>query len=383
MPVTKITAGQQSAQLSGGSTSHTMSVPLNINPSALPYTYGIAAYGWNGDYVSVSGDPITCQWDGEDVIDLLAAPLLFNSNHSLLMGWIVESPTSGNVTMSHTGIGTGLDTRARYFTAGVWAQAVPLDLDNIQAAVVSAVGSTSVATSGVTVPSNRPASRVIAAHMVGPGRKITDYNGTRIAAPAQQYNGGQLLLGERRGDTSVSSTATHSANTGSWAAFGLNLDPATVSFGAGGKTKVGTGRFGGSVYRLAEPHPDREYTVPPLGSADPDVIGGGFYRTASGVPMPIYIKDPDDTLEYTFHWQNHIADDDEIDHVQHIPEGSLRVFSEFPNSAVAADPADRATTQVWLTGATVGLTYKVRIRLYTKKGRVQDWAFYVRGAQNG
>lgn len=380
MPVTRIATAQTSALLAGNLTSHTIDRAINVNPSAGPYVYGIVLYGFTSD-VSLTGDPVTCTWTGGTPVALLASPLLFGSSQNMLMGWIVENPVSGTVQVSHTGIGTSTWAKARFLTVGAWSQAQQLDLVNIQSAVVSVVGSTNVTSHTVTVPSILPASRVIAGHLVGRGKKITSYNGTKVAAansagtPNSPSGNGQLIMGECRGAASVDSTATHSISTGLWAALGLNLDPAPVVFGAKGTHKAGKGSFGASVYRFAEPHPDRLYVVPPVGSVNDKVLADNYIRSLDGVAMPVYVKDPDDTSDYTLDWSNHLADDDKIIHVECTTSGSLRMISQ-----PALDDAG-VLTQVWITGSTVNVARPVRIRCSTAKGRRFDRTFWITGAQ--
>lgn len=380
MPVTRIATAQRADLLAGYLTSHTIDRAVNVNPTAGEYTYGIVVYGFTAD-VSLSGDPVTCTWTGGTPVALLASPLLFGSSQNMLMGWIVENPVSGTVQVSHTGIGTSTWAKARFLTVGVWSQAQQLDLVNIQSAVVSAVGSTNVTSHTVTVPSILPASRVIAAHLVGRGKKITAYNGTKVAAansagtPNSPSGNGQMILGECRGAASVDSTVTQSPSTGLWATLGLNIDPAPVVFGAKGTHKAaGKGSFGASVYRFAEPHPDRFYTVPKIGAANDQVIAGNFVRSLDGVPMPVFVKDPDDTCDYTMDWSNHLADDDRITHVEHTVSGSLVKFSESLDDA-------GVLTQVWINGGTVNVTRSVRVRCSTAHGRRFDRTFWIAGSQ--
>lgn len=375
MPVTRGTAAQRTQLLAGNLTSHNIDVSVNVNPNAGEYTYGIVAYGWTGE-PSVSGDPVSCTWTGGTPLPLMAAPLLFGSNKNLLMGWIVENPVSGTIEATHTGIGTGFDTRSRFIAAGVWSQAQPLDLDNIQSAVVYAAGSTNVTTSGVTVPSILPASRVITAHLVGKGKKVTNFTGTRVASAPSPSGNGQLLLGETRGAESVTPLVTHNVSTGLWGAFGLNLDPAPLAFGARGRHRAGSGSWGGSVYRFAEPHPDRYYRVPKVGTlSGATVVGGNYVPSADGVPMPVWTKDPDDTNDYTLDWSEHLADDDRITHVEHTVSGSLRKFSE-------ALDENGSMTQVWINGSTVNVTRSVRVRCSTARGRRFDRTFWIAGTNN-
>lgn len=376
MPVNLIGAAQRGQLLAGNLSSHTIDASVNINPNAGPYVYGCAYYGWTGD-VSVSGDTIGCLWDGDAVVPMLSTPLLFGSDKNLLMGWIIENPSGGSVVASHSGIGTDIfDTRARFLTVGVWSQAEPLDLDDIESLVVSEVGSSSVSSHTLTVPSNLPASRVIAAHLVGRGKKVAGYSGTRVASAGGTSSNGQLLLGELRGAASVDSTVTHNTSTGLYAALGLNLDPAPMVFGAAGRHKAGKGAFGGSVYRFAEPHPDRFYVVPPVGTiGTTGVLAGNFVPSLDGVPMPVWPKDPDDTSDYTLDWSNHLADDDRITHVEHTLSGSLRKFSE-------AIDDNGVMTQVWVNGSTVNVTRSVRVRCSTARGRRFDRTFWLAGTSN-
>lgn len=380
MPVVRVSTAQVSNLLAGNLTSHTIERPVNVNPVAPDHVYGIVVYGFTGD-VDLTGDTITCTWTGGTPLPLLASPLLFGSDNNMLMGWIVDDPSSGTVQVAHSGITTSLWAKARFLTVGVWSQADALDLDNIQSAVVSAVGSSNVASHTITVPSILPASRVIAGHLVGRGKKITAYNGTKIAAansagtPNSPSGNGQMILGEIRGAPSVDSTATHSISTDLWAALGLNINPAALTFGAKGTHKAGKGSFGASVYRFAEPHPDRLYVVPPVGSVNDKVLADNFVRSLDGVAMPVYVKDPDDTSDYTFDWSNHLADDDKITHVECTVSGSLHLVSQ-----PALDDAG-VLTQVWISGSTVNVTRSVRIRCSTAKGRRFDRTFWIAGAQ--
>lgn len=378
MPVTRVATAQRADLLAGNLTSHTASAPVNVNPQAPGHVYGLVVYGFTSD-VSLSGNTVACTWAGGTAAPLLASPLLFGSNQNMLMGWIFDTPVSGTPQVAHSGFATSLWAKARFLTVGVWSQAEALDLANIQAAVVSAVGTTNVGSDTITVPSVLPASRVIAAHLVGRGKKITDYNGTKVASansagtPNSAPGNGQMILGECRGAASVASTATHSVSTNLWAALGLNINPAPVAFGAKGTHKAGKGAFGASVYRFAEPHPDRLYKVPPIGSAS-NVLAGNFVMSADGVQMPVWVKDPDDTSDYTLDWSNHLADDDKITHVEHTVSGSLRRFSE------ALDDSG-VMTQVWINGGTVNVTRTVRVRCSTAKGRRFDRTFLIAGAQ--
>lgn len=379
MPVTRIATAQSSDLLAGFETSHTISSNINVNPNAGDHVYGIVVYGFTSD-VSLSGDTVTCTWTGGTPLPLFASPRLFGSNQNMLMAWIVDDPSSGTVSVSHSGIDSSLWPKARFLTVGVWSQAAQLDLPNIQSAVVSAVGSSNVASHSITVPSIQAASRVIAAHFVGRGQSMSDYNGTQVAAATSigSFNSwagnGNMFLGEHRGSGSVASTVTQTS-TGLWAALGLNINPAPVVLGARGSHRVGKGTVGASVYRFAEPDPARLYVIPPVGSDNTGLLAGNFVRSLDGVLMPVYVKDPDDTSDYTLDWSNHLADDDKIIHVECTTSGSLRLISQ-----PALDDAG-VLTQVWITGSTVNVTRSVRIRCSTAKGRRFDRTFWIAGSQ--
>lgn len=381
MAVTRTGVGYTASYISGASTSG--SIDTDFNVAAGENTYGVAVVGFVGDTDISTSATFTPTWNGNAMTSLLTAPLYFDEHsshyHSMLDGWIIEDPAAGATTVAaaYASVVGGLITKNMFLAAAALSTVEPLDLDNITDAVVSAVGSGSVSSSGVTVASGVPADRVISAHLIGKLRAFSSFNGTRLAAPLLA-GGGQLLLGESRGDTSVTATATHNAATANWAALGLNLDALPVD-GAGfaGAITIPQASFGADLYRFALPHPDRYYVVPAAGAdSDPTLILGATLRAANGVMMPVWTKDPDDTLEYTFSWNNHLAPDDEIAKVEHSSEGSLRIISE----GINAD--DTAQTQFWTKGATRGVTHPVRIRWWTKRGRQQDFTAYIYGANN-
>jgi hypothetical protein len=371
MAVSRAGVGYTQSYLLGGDADGSKSVSVNINPTA-ENTYGIVAYGIVGDS-DIDGATLGVTWDG-DAMTPLCDPLFFDTDNSVLRGWIIENPSSGNVVATYDDLPFGLLTKNLFLACVVVSSVEPLDLGTIEAAVVTAEGSGSVTTSGVTVASGVPADRVISAHLIGKLRAFSGYNGTRIAAPILA-GGGQLLLGERRGEASTVATVTHNATSANWAAFGLNLNALPIE-GFGFATSVVTipqARFGADVYRATTPHPDRDYSVPGVGSADVNLIGGATTGSADGVNMPVWSKDPDDTLDYTLRWHNHMAPDDEIIAVSHTTTGSLRVFSE----SFSGDQ-----TQVWLNGGTPGVTHEVRVRFTTARGRRHDRTFLIAGENN-
>lgn len=380
MPVTRVGAGQNAGLVNGFTAAGTIGASVNIPSTAGEHVYGVVAAGFGTD-VNIASSTFTGLWEGAPMTPLLAAPLFFGSNKQMLMGWIVEDPdpSINDITFGHAGVPGSFWAMNRFLTVGVWSQAEPIDMDNVQDLVVSAVGSGATTVNQVTVPSATPAHRVISAHFVT-GREFSAFTGSRVAAPligggnAFVGNGGHLILGESRGAASVEATATQ-GSIASWAAFGLNLAPAPLVAGAKSRIKAGVGRVGGSVYRYAEPHPDRFYRVPKVGSAPVSLVAGSFHRSTDGVLMPVWAKDPDDTNDYTLDWSEHLAEDDRITHVEHTMSGSLRKFSE------AIDDTG-VMTQVWVNGGTVNVTRTVRVRCSTARGRRFDRTFLIAGTSN-
>lgn len=368
MAVSRAGIGYHQGLVGATTTPATRTLTLNVDP-AVENAYGILACGFIAA-ATVTGATLSAKWDTVAMTPLLASRLHFATNKSALMGWIIPITEGGptEVELTFDDIPTGV----LFLSAAVLADVEPLDLANISSAVVSAVGSGAVASSGITVPSGVPADRVISVHQVGLLNAFTGFNGTRVAAPLSP-GAGQMILGESRGAPSVVPTVTH-GSTASWAAFGLNLNALPLTgLGFSGSFSVPPGSFGADLYRFATPHPDRDYMVPAAGSADPAIVAGNSVVTANGIPMPVWFKDPDDTLDYTLRWNLHLAPDDEIIGVEHTTSGSLRIISE---------AFDTSKTQFWVKGATRGVTHPVRVRFWTKRGRQHDFTAFIAAENN-
>lgn len=350
------------------------SCDVNVAPTATN-TYGIVTFGIVGDS-DIDGATLGATWDGEAMVSLFD-PLYFDTDNSILRAWIIEAPTSGEVLATYADVPFGLITKNVFLAAAVFSSVSPLDLDTIESAVVTAVGSGSVGSSGVTVPSGVPADRVISGHLIGKFRAFSGFSGTRIAAPILA-GGGQLLLGESRGAASTVVTATHNASSANWAAWGLNFDALPIEgLGFSSSITIPAASFGAGLYRFATPHPDRYYEVPAMHTSDPNVIANGVtLRNANGVDMPVWVKDPDSVLDYTLRWHNHMAPDDEIVRVEHVPFGSLQIISE------AIDPDNAHMTQFWTKGGTPGINHEVLVRLWTRKGRQDDFTCFIQCENN-
>lgn len=375
MAISRAGIGYTSHYIAGPDAAGSETVGLSVSAAA-EHTYGIVAYGWTGE-VDISAADFDVSWGGDTMVPL-CDPLLFDSDESYLRGWIIADPDPGatTITASYADIPFGLITRNLFVTAGVFGNVEPLDLDNIGDLVVTAVGSGSVGSGSVTVPSGVPADRVISAHLVGKLRAITGFSGTRLAAPLRA-GGGQLVLGESRGQTSTPATATFNAATPNWAAFGLNLDARPVEgLGFSSAITIPVGSFGADLYRFATPHPDRDYMVPFAGAGDVNLIAGPRQRNSNGVDMPQWLKDPNSLLDYTLRWNNHLAPDDELIRVEHTPHGSLQIVSE------AINPDDASMTQFWAKGGTPGINHPVRVRWWTARGRQDDFTAFIQVDDN-
>ena len=373
MAVTRAGVGYTRDYVLGGDADGSRSFGINV--AEADNTYGIVAFGIVGDS-DIDGATLSVTWDGVAMEPLLE-PLYFDTDNSILTGWIIENPTSGTVAASYADLPFGLITKNLFVAGAAFTSVTPLDLDTIASSVVTAEASGSVSSSGVTVPSGVPADRVISAHLIGKFRSFSNFSGTRIAAPLLA-GGGQLLLGESRGSVSTVATATHIQSSANWAAFGLNLDalPIETSGFAPLTITIPETTFGADLYRWAIPHPDRYYMVPQAGVQDASLIAGDT-QNVNGVDMPVWLKDPDDTLEYTLSWNHHLAPDDEIIAVKHTPLiPALRILSEGVN------PDDPSMTQFWTRSGLAGTTHPVRIRLWTKRGRQHDFTVFIAGENN-
>jgi len=267
MAVGRAGIGYTSKYILGPVTSGSVDCPVTV--ASASNTYGLAFFGLTGDTDISTAGAFTATWDSV-AMTAAGSPLFFDLHsghyHSVLVPFIISGPTSGDVAVSYSGVEGGLITKNVFLAAVAFSSVEALDLGSIASAVVTATGSTSVATSGVTVPSGVPADRVISAHLIGQFRAFSGFTGTKLAAPLRA-GGGQLLVGETRGATSVVPTVTHNASSANWAAWGLNLDALPIeSLGFATSTiTIPAGNFGVDLYRFAQPHPDRDYMVPRSG----------------------------------------------------------------------------------------------------------------------
>ena len=82
------------------------------------------------------------------------------------------------------------------------------------------------------------------------------------------------------------------------------------------------------------------------------------------------VKDPDAILDYPFKWTNWLAlISDTIN--------SYTIISD-PGINIVEDSNTTTHVIVWLSGGTVGTTYKVTCRIVTAGGRTDDRSIYVK-----
>ena len=85
--------------------------------------------------------------------------------------------------------------------------------------------------------------------------------------------------------------------------------------------------------------------------------------------MNNFIKDPQEVLDYGFDWEDWLATGDTVDtSTWKVPTGITK----------DSDTKTDTTTTIWLSGGTVGSTYKLTNRIVTNDGRTADRSFYVR-----
>lgn len=362
MPVLFDSSASSTKLIAGASTSGNDSFTHNVGTLTKDTVVAFLAVVWTGD-VDTSTASFSATFGGEAMT--LIETQTWDSNTGVILLFKLEDAPRGaqTVVASYNAMGTELVTRNLMCASATYS-----GVDEVGATVDE--GGSEGTTNTVAVSSTAAAHRVFSAHGVGLLRSLTSsgYNQTKRERVVM-FGGGSLLIGDAEGAETVTCTATHNASTDEWGAIGVAMSPAVVELTATLRIRTGL-RASTAVYRTSSAHPDREYSVPAIGSADPLLLGGDYVVSSDGVAMPVWIKDVDDTLEYTLHWNNYLVADDEIVYVEHLPAGTLTVFSE---------SFDGDTTQVWLSGGTATVTHPVRIRMVTKKGRQHDRTFYIAG----
>lgn len=85
---------------------------------------------------------------------------------------------------------------------------------------------------------------------------------------------------------------------------------------------------------------------------------------------PTIRKDADATLDYQFDWSAYLTDPaDAIASGSFIVEGGLTIHSQVFGQSAAV---------VWLSGGSVGLTYRVTCRITTNGGRTDERSIFLK-----
>ena len=84
--------------------------------------------------------------------------------------------------------------------------------------------------------------------------------------------------------------------------------------------------------------------------------------------IPTYEKDPDAVLDYQHDWTAWLNGDTIVTSNWIVPAGLTLV----------TDTKTAATTTVWLSGGTIGVTYRVVNRVTTAGGRTDDRSLFLK-----
>lgn len=366
MPVVFDSSATGTLLVSNATTSGSKTLTHNVSTRARDTVVGYVVLLWTGE-ANTSGATFEATWDGTSMTEV--DHVTWNSNKEYLGLFKLEDAPKGSssVVGSFSSMPTELILTRNF-------QVVSLSYSGVDTVSDPESDSGDSGTSDtITIASVRAAHRVLSVHGVGQLNYFTGYNKTKRATTSM-FGGGQIWAGDTPGAASVTCTATINSTTSDHGAIAVTMTPSVVELTA---SITARNEMRASLAKLRftqETSPDRDYIVPAINSADPLALAGDFVVSADGVAMPVFIKDPDDVLEYTLRWHNHLAGDDEIVHVEHTASWPLRIESE------AIDPDGAAITQVWLSGGTPNATLPVRVRFTTLKGRRHDRTFYITGA---
>ena len=368
MPVLFDSSATGTSLVGNLTTSGTKTLTHNVSTRARDTVVGYVALLWTGE-ADTSSAVFSATWDGDAMT--LVDEVRWNSDKEYLGLYKLEDAPKGSssVVGSFASMPTELILTRNF-------QVISLSYSGVDTVSDPESDSGDSGTSNtVTIASVRAAHRVLSVHGVGQLNYFTAYNKTKRATTSM-FGGGQIWTGDAAGAASVTCTATINSSTTDQGVIAVTMTPSVVELTAG-ITVTNTMRASLAKLRFTEvTSPDRDYIVPAINSADPLALAGDFVVSADGVAMPVWVKDPDDTLEYTLRWHLHLADDDEIVHVEHLVSSPLRMESE------AIDPDGNPVTQVWLSGGTPNATLPVRVRFTTLKGRRHDRTFYITGSNN-
>ncbi|BCP29620.1 hypothetical protein [Mycobacterium intracellulare] len=215
------------------------------------------------------------------------------------------------------------------------------------------------ALSQLTVPSTKPAARLVAAHGITPRSNAFTYAQTKRAIVNASSADQLLLLGDAPGAPYVVSAAAMSSYSPDWGAAAVNLLPAPVTL----NVSAFIGPIATSArladYRSHTPSAIRTYVVPTANTA---VV------TSYGRVGPQWTQPADAVLDYTIDWSLWLAETgDSIASATFTPA----------DPAISVISVNTTTTQAtgWLTGGVNGSVYPVVVHIVTEYGRQFDQTF--------
>lgn len=242
-------------------------------------TVALVAILWNGD-VDVTSATFGVTYAGTSMTKI-AGPVTWLSGigsnpKSWMAMYSLTSPPAGTstISVSWSGMSGTLLTDNLLGVSASYSGVASVD------AAVTAT-TTTTTNNSVTVSSTAPANRVVTVHGIGSTRGFTSSYAGSLRASSTPFLGGQLLIGDTQGSSSITETLTM-ASTNQWGAFGVNLEPAVVyaSAAAPGIT-LGPTLARGGVFRSSLPPASRTWLIG---------VGGqyGPVDTRIGPPGPTF-----------------------------------------------------------------------------------------------
>lgn len=399
MPVLLDSANRNVAYIPGAATSG--SVRLDHTISTLAQDNWSFAAVYLAAKVSTAGATLVCNWDTTAMTPL--ATLTFDSAKNKVVLFGLQGAPSGKktVTASVSGMTAhagdfGFDMGGFWLTMETLSDAGVMSIGD--AVVVSGDTAGASTSNSVAVNSVAPAHRVLFIHAVRTPFYFTDHNQTpradvigsalgqigyllSLSPPVSLIDldaGGELLMQDAPGAATVTGTCTQ-PSTAKWGAIGLPINPSPVVLT--GALDIAEELTAGalSFYRSTTPSPDRFWKIPsepdvlPDGSAVP--LLGPYIKSADGIVMPVWTKDPADTKDYTIDWSNELTDDDFI--------VAAKFRTTNADLTIESEPTwTENTTQVWHAGGVDGVSYGVTIHVTTNEGRQLERSYRIVGGQN-
>ena len=242
-------------------------------------TVVLVAILWNGD-VDVTSASFSVTYAGTTMTKIAGPVTWLSGIGSNPKSWMalysLASPPAGTstVSVSWSGISGTLLSDNLLGVSSSYSGVAAVDT------AVTATTTTSTNNS-VTVASVAPAHRVVTVHGIGLIRAFTSSYAGSLRAQSTLFGGGQLLIGDTPGASSITETLTQ-LSTSQWGAFGVNLEPAVVTASAvAPPIALGPALAKGGVFRHSLPPASRTWLVG---------VGGqyGPVDTRVGPPGPTF-----------------------------------------------------------------------------------------------